>query len=136
MTWLPLTLGYVLALGIVGVTSKLALRSLVWQDLLLLTAIVYGLTAAALVAAGRAGLHWQLDSAWALVSAICVVSALIFLYTALGTGEASKVVPVSAAYPAVTVVLSALVLAEEVTLVKLAGMALVIGGVVALSLGD
>lgn len=135
LSWLLLTLGYVVALGIVGVTSKLALRSLSWQDLLLVTALVYAATAAALVLAGRAGLHWEHNTIWALVSAVCVVSALVFLYTALGHGEASKVVSVSAAYPAVTLVLSAIVLSEEITPVKALGMVLVIGGVVAISLG-
>lgn len=136
MAWLPLTLGYVLALGIVGVTSKLALRTLSWQDLLLVTALVYAATATVLVVSGKAGLRLEPNSWWALVSAVCVVSALVFLYTALGFGEASKVVSISAAYPAVTLVLAAIVLSEEITPLKVAGLVLVVGGVIALSVGD
>ena len=73
---------------------------------------------------------------WALLAAVCVVGALIFFYLALESGEASKLVPISAAYPAVTLVLSAIFLAEDVSLVKVGGLVMVIGGVVVLSVAD
>lgn len=124
------------ALGVWGVAGKLALRSLSWGDVLVVTAVVYGLTAIVLLALGRAGVRFEANTWWALVAAVCVVSALVFFYLALESGEASKVVPISAAYPAVTLVLSAIFLAEDVSLIKVGGLALVIGGVVLLSVAD
>ena len=136
MAWLIPTIGYVVALGVWGVAGKLALRSLSWGDVLVVTAVVYGLTAIVLLALGRAGVRFEANTWWALVAAVCVVSALVFFYLALESGEASKVVPISAAYPAVTLVLSAIFLAEDVSLIKVGGLALVIGGVVLLSVAD
>jgi len=130
------TIGYVVALGVWGVAGKLALRSLSWGDVLVVTAVVYGLTAIVLLALGRGGVRFEANTWWALVAAVCVVSALVFFYLALESGEASKVVPISAAYPAVTLVLSAIFLAEDVSLIKVGGLALVIGGVVLLSVAD
>jgi bacterial/archaeal transporter family protein len=136
MAWLIPTLGYVVALGVWGVAGKLALRSLSWGDVLVWTAVVYGLTAIVLLLIGRAGVQLESNTWWALLAAVCVVSALICFYLALESGEASKVVPISAAYPAVTLVLSAIFLAEDVSLLKVGGLVLVIGGVVLLSVAD
>jgi transporter family protein len=136
MAWLIPTIGYVVALGVWGVAGKLALRSLSWGDVLVVTAVVYGLTAVVLLVLGQAGVRFESNTWWALLAAVCVVSALIFFYLALESGEASKVVPISAAYPAVTLVLSAIFLAEDVSLVKVGGLVLVIGGVVLLSVAD
>lgn len=61
------------------------------------------------------------------------VGALILLYAALSSGEASKVVPVTAAYPALTLVLSALFLSENVSPARIVGMLLVVSGVVLLT---
>lgn len=136
MAWLIPTLGYVAVLGIWGVTGKLALRSLSWQDVLLITAVVYAIVAIGLVLLGQADFKSDSNNWWALASAACVVSALIFFYIALGTGEASKVVPVSAAYPAVAMVLAAVFLSESLTVGKVIGALVVIGGVVLISVSD
>ncbi|MBZ0220714.1 MAG: EamA family transporter [Candidatus Methylomirabilis sp.] len=53
-------------------------------------------------------------------------------YSALKAGEASVVVPVAATYPLVALFVSVLFLGEAFTLQKLAGIALVVGGVVLL----
>lgn len=53
-------------------------------------------------------------------------------YSALKWGEASVVVPVAATYPLVALLVSVLFLGEAFTMQKLAGIALVVGGVVLL----
>jgi len=53
-------------------------------------------------------------------------------YSALKWGEASVVVPVAATYPLVALFVSVLFLGEAFTLQKLAGIILVVGGVVLL----
>jgi transporter family protein len=134
--WLVPTLVYVVVLGALGVTTKIALRTVSWQDLLLWTTAGYVLVAAFLLISGQTGFHWEAGSWWVVLSAALTISALITLYLALGAGEASKVIPVSAAYPAVTVLLSAATLSEHVSLARLGGLALVVGGVVVLTAAD
>jgi bacterial/archaeal transporter family protein len=131
--WLVPTIVYVLAVGGLGVTAKLALRSLGWQDLAVWTGIGYVVFSAALLVRGDASLQWGGDTFWAMASAAIAIGGLVALYTALGAGEASKVIPISAAYPLVTLVLSAAVLAERISLARSAGACLVIAGVVILS---
>lgn len=133
MTWLLPTVAYVFALGALGVTSKLALESLSWRQLLPWTLLAYALVVALLLALGQTDFRWHSGTGWALASAALAVGSLILLYVALGMAEASKVIPVSAAYPAATVVLAALFLGESITLARVAGMLLVIAGVVLLT---
>jgi bacterial/archaeal transporter family protein len=134
VNWLAPALGYVLALGALGVTSKLALETLGWQQLLPWTLLAYAVAVGTLMALGQTDWGWHSGSAWAVVSAALAVGSLILLFVALGLGEASKVVPVTAAYPAATVVLAALFLGENISAARVAGMLLVIFGVVVLTL--
>ena len=134
--WLLPTLGYVVLVGSLGVFGKLALRGLSWQELLIWTAAAYAATALALLAFGGAGLRFEAHTWWAIAAAVCTVGSLILFYLALGNGEASTVIPISAAYPAVTLILAALMLSEHVSLFKVGGMLLVIGGVIVLTVAD
>lgn len=136
MAWLIPTIGCAVALGVWGVAGKLALRSLAWGDLLVINAAIYLIAAIVLLALGRAGVHLESNSWWALLAAFSTVGALVLFYLALEGAEVSKVVPITAAYPAVTLVLSAIFLAEDVSLVKVGGMVLVVGGVIVLSVAD
>jgi uncharacterized membrane protein len=131
--WLVPTLGYAMALGAAGVTSKLALRSVTWQGLVLLITPVYIATTIGLVAIGGIEIGGGINVFWGVVSSVLMVAALILLYVALGGGEAAKVASVGAAYPAVTLIGSALFLGEAFTLGRALGVALVIGGVVVLT---
>lgn len=131
--WLVPTLGYAMALGAAGVTSKLALRSVTWQGLILLITPVYLATTLGLVAIGGIEIGGGINLFWGIVSSVLMVSALILLYVALGAGEAAKVASVGAAYPAITLLGSALFLGEAFTLGRAMGVALVIGGVVVLT---
>lgn len=133
MSWLVPSVGYVLVVGALGVTSKLALDTLSWQQLLPWTLVAYAVAVGALIIIGEADFHWRSGTGWALVSAALAVSALVLLYVALGLGEASKVVPVTAAYPAATVVLAAIFLGEDITPARVGGMTLVVIGVVVLA---
>jgi uncharacterized membrane protein len=134
MSWLVPSIGYVLVVGALGVTSKLALDTLAWQQLLPWTLVAYAVAVGALVIIGEADFHWRSGTGWALASAALAVSALVLLYVALGLGEASKVVPVTAAYPAATVVLAAIFLGENITPARVGGMVLVVIGVIVLAM--
>ena len=134
--WLVPTLAYVVTLGALGVTSKLALRTLDWQELVIWSAGAYLLVAVVLLTVGGGSIHFESNTWWAVLSAFIVVSSLILLYIALGNGEASKIVPITAAYPAVTLIGAALFLSESISLAKVGGMLLVMAGVVVLTIAD
>src|SRR3990172_6850580 len=73
-------------------------------------------------------------------SILCLItggflSALIaqwFYFTALKSGEASKVVPISGSYPMIAMILALIVLGEGFTLSKLFGVILILAGIVLL----
>lgn len=132
-SWILPTLAYAVLVGAAGVTTKLALRTISWEQLVLWVPIVYVLIAAVLVATRGARFPLGTGGAWAAVTAICMALALIVLFYALTQGDASRVVPASSAYPAVTLIGAALFLGESITLTRIIGTALVIAGVVLIS---
>jgi transporter family protein len=134
MGWLIPTLYYVAGVGALGVTGKLALRTLDWPDLILWTGVGYIVVAAILLAAGQTHVRFSHDTAWAVGSGALAISSLIALYLALGHGDAGKVVSITAAYPAVTLVLAAAFLSEALTVGRAAGTVLIVAGVVTVTL--
>jgi bacterial/archaeal transporter family protein len=134
MAWLIPTLLYVVGVGALGVTGKLALRTLDWPDLILWTGAGYIVVASFLLAIGQTHLRFTHDTAWAMGSGALAIGSLIMLYLALGVGDAGKVVSISAAYPAVTLVLAAAFLAESLTVGRAAGAAIIVAGVVVVTL--
>jgi bacterial/archaeal transporter family protein len=134
MGWLIPSALYVVLVGALGVTSKLALRSLSWPDLILWTGIGYIVVAGILLALGETSVRIAGGTGWAVLSGAIAIGGLIALYLALGAGDAGKVVAISAAYPAVTLVLAAAVLSEALTLGRVVGTLLIIAGVAVVSL--
>jgi transporter family protein len=131
--WIPPTLGYILLLGAGGVTAKLALRTISWQQLVLWVPIVYACFALSFVLFDGTRFPGGAGTAWAAATAFCAAASLILFFFALTKGAASKVVPASSAYPVVTLAGSALFLSEAVTGLRILGTILVVGGVVLLS---
>jgi transporter family protein len=131
--WILPTLGYIVILGVSGVTAKLALRTLTWQELVLWVPLAYALFAIPFVVVRGDRLSLGAGGGWAIATALCVSSALVLFFVALTHGDASKVVPASAAYPAVTLLGSALFLSEAFTATRAVGTLLVIAGVVLVS---
>lgn len=134
--WLIPTVIYVLTLGGLGITSKFALRHLRWQDLILWSGIGYVLLVIGMLIIGQTQVEFVDGSAWAALGAAAVITALFAFFVALSSGEAGKVVPVSAGYPAVTLIMAAIFLSEGITVAKGAGVLLVVGGVVVLTTAE
>ena len=88
-----------------------------------------------LAATGGLAIPWQpAGLAAALGAGLCMAFGLLYFLKALSAGgTASLVVPLTALYPMVTVVLSWLVLHEDFTLRRLAGVALALVAVWLLS---
>lgn len=131
--WVIPTVIFVFVTGSLGITSKLALKTRRWQDLLLWSGIGYVLLVAVMVAIGQTHVQFGAGSGWAAFSAVIVITALCSIYIALSSGPAGKVVPIGAAYPVVTLILAAIFLSEHVTVLKAGGVALVVLGVIVLT---
>jgi bacterial/archaeal transporter family protein len=131
--WIVPTLIYVISTGLLGVLTKLALRDRAWQELILWTGLGYIVLVIVLLATGQTSVQFVSGSWWAVLSAALAIVSLFTLFTALNSGQAGKVVPVSASYPAVTVVAASIFLSEQLTIVRAAGVLVVVAGVVVLT---
>jgi bacterial/archaeal transporter family protein len=134
MNWLGFSL---LALGLWGVwgfLGKVAAQNLPAQAVYLLTISGHLVVVAFILAKGLGPVSWQPAGVGAaLGSGIAMAVALLFFLKALARGPALVVVPLTALYPAVTVVLSWIFLREALTLRHLAGLALALAAVWLLS---
>jgi transporter family protein len=131
--WFLPILAYIVVLGATGVTTKLALRTIEWQQMVFWLPIVYAVFCIGFLALGGTRFPTGVGSAWAALTAVCAATALILFFYALTKGDVSVVVPVSSAYPVVTLIGSALFLSENITMPKVIGTVLVIAGVVVIS---
>jgi bacterial/archaeal transporter family protein len=136
MAWLVPTIGYVFVLAAMGITSKYALRTLAWQELIPWAMIAYVVCVAAMLAARQTRITFSGGAGWAAAAGFAAVGSLALLYIALSHGDAGKVVPVSAAYPAVTLAFSVIFLSERLTAGRIGGTVLVVAGVALISSGN
>jgi transporter family protein len=134
MNWLGFSL---LALGLWGVwgfLGKVASQHLPSQVVYLLTISGHLVVVGYLLVGGLGPVSWQ---PWgigaALGAGIAMAVGLLLFLEALAQGPATVVVPLTALYPAVTVVLSRIFLQEALTLRHLIGLALVLAAVWLLS---
>lgn len=134
MNWLGFSL---LALGLWGVwgfLGKVAAQNLPAPAVYLLTISGHLVVVAFILVEGLGPVSWQ---PWgvgaALGSGIAMAVALLFFLKALARGPALVVVPLTALYPAVTVMLSWIFLREALTLRHLIGLALALAAVWLLS---
>ncbi len=125
MNWLGFSL---LALGLWGVwgfLGKVAAQHLPSPMIYLLAISGHLAVVAYLLGRGIGVVAWE---PWgmgaALGSGLAMAVGLLFFYEALGRGPAAVVVPLTALYPAVTVVLSRVFLQEALTLRHVTGLAL------------
>ena len=86
-----------------------------------------------LVLAGKMRQVFQADfKTWAIFSITGLMAGLLGMLTyfiALKRGATSQIVPIAAAYPLVTAILSVLILGEHVTFLRLIGTILIVAGI-------
>ncbi len=76
-------------------------------------------------------------SGWVFIAFEGICAALLgqlFYYYALKSGDASMVVPLIASFPLFTFIIASIFLGDKVTLTKIAGLAMIILGVVVIRL--
>jgi transporter family protein len=130
--WILPALGYIALTGALGITTKLALANTGWRQLLVWGAIAYAVFSGLFILTGTRPNLGQ-GVVWAVLSGILAAATFALYMIAVGRGEVSKTVPFMSAYPVVTVLLSVVVLSEQVKLAQIAGVCLEIGGLVLLA---
>lgn len=131
--WILPALGYVVLVGIAGITTKVALRTIEWQQIVYWVPVAYAFLSIILYLVYHKPMVLGTGGGWAIVTAFAAAGGLICFFYALSKGDASVVVPTTSAYPVVALAGGALFLSESITLTRLIGTALVIAGVVVIS---
>jgi bacterial/archaeal transporter family protein len=134
--WLIPTVVYIFAAGGLGVLSKVALRHIRWPELVMWSGIGYVILGLFLLGIGQTQVEFVTGSVWAGVGTVVIITSLFMFFVALSSGEVGKVVPITAAYPVVTLILAAIFLSEGITVAKAVGVCIVVGGVVVLTTAD
>jgi transporter family protein len=125
MNWLGFSLMALALWGLWGFLGKVAAQQLPSQMVYLLTISGHLVVVGYLLAGGLGPVTWQAAGvAAALGSGLAMAVALLLFLQALARGPATVVVPLTALYPAVTVILSGLFLQEALSLRHLAGLIL------------
>ncbi len=133
--WIIPATGYILALGLMGVTSKFAVQRIGWQELVVWTAAVYLIVAVFLLATGQVGkVHFEFASVMAAVSGALAAAGLILFFIVVRQADLSRAVPYMASYPIVTIVLAFLLFSERLTIGQGAGIVLVLAGLFVLAM--
>jgi drug/metabolite transporter (DMT)-like permease len=73
--------------------------------------------------------------AWGICAGVLNTSSTLALYRSFEIGKMSMVAPISASYPALTMVLSAIT-GERLTMARLSGVVLIIAGVIVVARGE
>ena len=122
--------------GLWGFFGKMASRTLSSQGLFLVASL--GCIAALLVClafyAKSHNIGWNsFVCLYGFLSGIVLIVGLLFFYRALATGEATRVVVITATYPLVTLMLAYFFLKEPLTMQKIIGVVLAVSGIIFLS---
>lgn len=119
--------------GLWGFLGKLAINRKMPPVSIFLAEVVIclfcGVVVLMVVLRGQNNVLWH--GSWNIfgfLSGTCLASGLIFYYFALQKGHATVIVPLTALYPAVTVILSYAILRERPSSVQWIGLLLVIAG--------
>ncbi len=137
MRWVPLSLGALVFWGVWGVIIRAALIDLDWRLVVSLAVLGYFIPIFTLMLLAQPNLrqlNWAL-AAKAVGAGLVNQMGLIAFYLAADSGSVSVVVPLTALYPAVTLVGAVIILKESLRAVQLLGIALALVAGALLGLG-
>jgi len=131
MNWLILSIITIITWGTMGLLIKLAYQHTNWPQIYILTnAIMFAsslliyISQKPTITMGSQGFNY------ALIAGIASVIGTIAFYSALQAGKAIIVIPLTSLYPVITVILSYLILHEQITLTKGLGILLALIAIV------
>lgn len=135
MSWLVLAIITLLCWGVWGLLMKLASNHLMWYQIFVITTITSAITAILLYIIYKPALPISSPGLlYALMAGILGSISLITFFIALSLERASLIIPLTALYPAITVILAMIVLKEQLTLYQLVGVTMAIIAVLLISL--
>lgn len=139
-TVLILAAAIVVLWGLWGFFGKLALNRAMPPSSVFLAEVAVGgaigCAALAVMLAGGHAMPWRAPAnIFGLLSGVGMAVGLLLFYLALDTGKAVAVVPLTASYPLVTVLLSYWLLGERPSALQWLGLALVVAGTMLLLSG-
>jgi len=137
-TWLLYTIGAFVFWGIWGFLIKLAtMQGLDWKGVYVFGGFISMVVITYFIIS--TGFRFPGTSAGkliALLAGLLGTTALLFFYAAVITGNLSVIIPLSSLYPAITIILSLILLKEKVSMYNVAGMILALVPIVLLTHQD
>lgn len=136
-TWLVYSLMATLCWGLWSFLAKISSLSLNSRTVLILACAGSFIAFPLLVTLFNKHLwfSWKnLNCYIAILSGVIGLLGSLFFYLALAQTEATRVVVISALYPAVTTILAIIFLNENMTISKISGVIMAIAGIILLSL--
>jgi len=133
--WLQLSLTTLVLWGLWGFFAKMLLGSLNWKSLFFFSTVASIFFAVIFWTVAKPSLNLNTETCSAMLIGLVGIAASMTFYYALETGKVSIVVPLTAMYPLVTVVLAAAILREKLSLTQGVGVVLAIVAVLLISIG-
>lgn len=135
MNWLILSLVTMVCWGVWSLLTKVAFDYFNWYQVFIPTSLVSILTSLLLYFHFRPAVNIHSPGFfYAIFAGVASSIAVVAFYMALSGGKASIIVPLTALYPVVTIVLSRLLLHERTTLPQSLGIALAIIAILLISI--
>jgi len=135
MNWLILSLVAMVCWGFWGLLTKVAFNHLNWHQVFIITSIVTISASLSLYFYFKPIINARSPGfSYAIFAGVMGSIALIAFNAALANGKASIIVPLTALYPAVTAVLSYILLNERTTLLQSLGIILAIIAILLISI--
>jgi len=134
-SWLIYSILAILLWGAWGLFGKLASNYIPAISIKMIDTIGFLIVAVAILFITKFQIPTsKIGITYAILGGSVAATAGLFFYLALREGKLSIVAPLTALYPAVTVLLSSLILKEQITLLQGVGIVLAIAATILLSL--
>ncbi len=133
MLWLIYAIACLILWGLWGLVLKLAYRNLQWVEVYFLSSLASFSLALAVFLLSHGKLNLRGTSLYAIIAGIFGGAGYVFFVKSLEHGKASIIIPLTALYPAITVLLAFLILHEKLTLTHVLGIILALVAVILLS---
>lgn len=126
-TWLLYSLLVILFWGLWGIVGKLAMEHITAKSVFLMGYVGYFSVVLYLVLSGQAHRNLNLAGAlWGLLGGALTGWAVYFFFRAIEMGKVAIIVPLTALYPVVTLLLNVVILKEPLSGLQLLGIGLAI----------
>jgi transporter family protein len=113
--------------GVWGMTSKLAVDAAGWKLMFVTAQMTSAAVGLSMLVATRPRLMWG-ELRWAVATGFLGMLGVLAFSIALERAPASRIIPITAMYPAITVLLSWLILGERLTGRHIAGVVFALVG--------